>query len=63
MMVNHYLIYVKSFYNGIENILLLLFKHYNSALPNGNKWHMELLEQAFIPKAEQKLILRIELPE
>ena len=37
-----------SFYNGLENILVLIFKHYNKSLPNGIKWHTELLERAFI---------------
>ena len=28
-----------SFYSGIENILLLIIKHYDGQLPNSNKWH------------------------
>ena len=36
-----------SFYNGIENILALIFKHYDGKLPQSNKWHSELLEKAF----------------
>ena len=37
-----------SFYSGIENILILIFKHYDGELPNDNKWHMEILEKAFV---------------
>jgi hypothetical protein len=37
-----------SFYNGIENILRLIIKFYDTKLPNDIKWHMELLERAFI---------------
>jgi len=46
-----------SFYNGIENILLLIFKHYNEQLPNSNKWHMELLDKAFVSDKNRKQIL------
>jgi len=35
-----------SFYNGIENILRLIIKFYDTKLPNDIKWHMELLEFA-----------------
>jgi hypothetical protein len=52
-----------SFYNGLENILLLIFKHYNKPLPTGIKWHIELLEQAFISNEGGKSIFRIELQE
>jgi len=40
-----------SFYNGFENILILILiiKNYEGKLPNSNKWHMELLEKAFVP--------------
>jgi len=37
-----------SFYSGIENILMLIYKHYDGQLPNSNKWHMEILEIAQI---------------
>jgi hypothetical protein len=46
-----------SFYNGIENILLLILKHYNEQLPNSNKWHMELLDKAFVSDKNRKQIL------
>ena len=36
-----------SFYNGIENILLLIIKNKDSSLPSGIKWHKELFAKAF----------------
>jgi hypothetical protein len=50
-----------SFYNGIENILLLIFKHYDEALPNGTKWHIELLDKAFVSNGERRQIFSTEL--
>jgi hypothetical protein len=50
-----------SFYNGIENVLLLIFKYYDEALPNGIKWHIELLDKAFVSNKERRQIFSIEL--
>jgi hypothetical protein len=55
--------FLHSFYNGIENILKLLIKFYDNKLPNDTKWHMELLEKAFIPNEKRKEIFRIEFQE
>ena len=52
-----------SFYNGIENILILIVKHYEGQLPNNNKWHMELLDKAFISDGNRKQIFSIEFQE
>ena len=52
-----------AFYNGIENVLILIIKYFEGKLPNGNKWHMELLEKAFIPLRNEKQILRNDLQE
>jgi hypothetical protein len=52
-----------SFYNGIENILILIIKNIENKLPNNNKWHMELLEKAFEPLENGKQILRNDLQE
>jgi hypothetical protein len=52
-----------SFYNGIENILRLIIKFYDTNLPNDTKWHMELLEKAFISNENRKEIFNIELQE
>ncbi|MCL2804976.1 MAG: hypothetical protein FWD26_03455 [Treponema sp.] len=52
-----------SFYNGIENILLMIIKYYDKQLPNSNKWHMELLDKAFTSDDKRKQILDIALKE
>ena len=52
-----------SFYNGIENILILIIEYFEGKLPNSNKWHMELLEKAFIPVKNRKQIFKKELQE
>jgi hypothetical protein len=50
-----------SFYNGIENILVLIFKGNNEALPGGSKWHMDLLEAAFSKTTNRKAIFNNDL--
>jgi hypothetical protein len=50
-----------SFYNGVENILVLIFKHYDNFLPNTNKWHTELLEKAFISNENRTQLFSNEL--
>jgi hypothetical protein len=50
-----------SFYNGIENILTLIFKFYDGQLPNSNKWHLEILEKAFVSDEKRKNIFSIDL--
>ena len=50
-----------SFYNGIENILTLILKFYDGQLPNSNKWHMEILEKAFVSDERRKNIFSIDL--
>ena len=52
-----------SFYNGIENILRLIIKFYDTELPNDIKWHMELLEKAFVSNENRKKIFNIELQQ
>jgi hypothetical protein len=54
---------VHSFYNGIENILMLIFKSFNEELPQGTKWHIELLDKSFISNGERKSIFKKELQE
>jgi hypothetical protein len=36
-----------SFYNGVESIIVLIFKYLNEKLPNDSKWHKTLFEMAF----------------
>ena len=50
-----------SFYNGIENILLLVIKNKDSNLPNGARWHKELLNKAFEKTENRTEIFRAEL--
>jgi len=45
-----------SFYNGVENILIMIIKYYDGKLPNSNKWHMELLDKAFTFNENRKQI-------
>lgn len=47
-----------SFYNGIENTLLLIIKNKDTLLPNGVKWHKELLARAFEPTENRPEIFR-----
>jgi len=52
-----------SFYNGIENIMIMIFKHNNEKLPNSYKWHTELLDNAFTENGNRKAIFDKELKE
>jgi hypothetical protein len=52
-----------SFYNGIENILIQILKSYNEELPQGNRWHTELLEKSFVSNNDRKQIFRTELQD
>jgi hypothetical protein len=51
---------LQSFYNGIENILKIIVKHFDAKLPNGSKWHKELLDKAFEKPVEYGQIFRDE---
>jgi len=51
-----------SFYNGIENILILIFKNHKEKV-TGEKWHSELLSKAFVSVANRRQILKNELSE
>ena len=50
-----------SFYNGIENIIVMIFKGYGEVLPIGYNWHMELLEKTSIQCCNRKIIFNSEL--
>ncbi len=41
--------YLMNFYNGIENILKRICKHYYKTMPTGGSWHKELLVLSFQP--------------
>ncbi|MDR1113987.1 MAG: hypothetical protein LBL50_02730 [Candidatus Margulisbacteria bacterium] len=36
-----------SFYNGVENILLLIIKQLDLEIPIGDRWHKKLFDRAF----------------
>jgi hypothetical protein len=36
-----------SFYNGVENILLLIIKQIDTEIPAGDRWHKKLFDMAF----------------
>ena len=50
-----------SFYNGIENIIVLIVKNKDLNLPNGIRWHKELLNKAFEKTENRTQIFRNEL--
>jgi hypothetical protein len=50
-----------SFYNGIENMMLLIFKYYDEELPNSYKWHSELLGMSFLSNKNRKQIFQNDL--
>ena len=52
-----------SFYNGIENIMILIFKFYDEQLPNSSKWHIEILDKAFAPENKRKRIFCDEIKD
>jgi hypothetical protein len=52
---------LQSFYNGIENILIIILKYFNEKLPNSSKWHKELLGMAFEESKEYGIIFRKEI--
>ena len=52
---------LQSFYNGFENILLLIIKDKDAVLPNGIKWHKELFAKAFEATENRSQIIREEL--
>ena len=47
-----------SFYNGVESIIVLLFKNMNEKLPNDIKWHKILFDMTFGNNSKNLTILR-----
>ena len=41
--------------------MVLIFKHYDGYLPNGYKWHTELLDKSFVSDENRKQIFTNEL--
>ena len=52
-----------SFYNGVESIVVLFFKHINEKLPNDLSWHKTLLEMAFGTNSQNIKIFRNDIKE
>jgi hypothetical protein len=52
-----------SFYNGIENILLIIMKSKENSSLSSNKWHTELLDNAFVSTDNKSVIFRNEIKE
>jgi len=47
-------LFLHSFYSGIENIMKFTVKETRGKLPDGNKWHKELLDLCFTKDDAQK---------
>ncbi|MDR2439190.1 MAG: hypothetical protein LBE12_07465 [Planctomycetaceae bacterium] len=50
-----------SFYNGIENILLLIGKSIDENIPHGQEWHTTLFNNAFMANSNRTNIFREEI--
>ena len=51
---------LQSFYNGIECIILLIFKGLEEKIPNDVHWHKKLLEKSFEDNEKRSSIFRNE---
>jgi hypothetical protein len=56
-------LFLHSFYNGIESIILLIFKNMEENIPNNLQWHKELLEKTFEPNDKRTILFRNEYKE
>jgi len=54
---------LQSFYSGIEKIMLLIIKDKDTVLPNGVKWHKDLLDNALKDTSNRTHIFRENLSE
>ena len=55
--------FLQSFYNGIESIVLLIFKTIGENIPNNLQWHRKLFEKTFEANEERTIIFRNEYKE
>ena len=55
--------FLQSFYNGVESIILLLFKGIGEKIPVDLQWHKKLFEMAFQSTATRPLLFRSECKE
>jgi hypothetical protein len=56
-------LFLHSFYNGIESIVLLIFKNIGENIPNDLQWHKELFEKTFETTDKRTIIFRNEYKE
>jgi hypothetical protein len=45
--------FLQSFYNGIEGVVLMIFKNIGEKIPNDLQWHKKLFESAFEPNEKR----------
>jgi hypothetical protein len=55
--------FLQSFYNGVESIVLLIFKAIGESIPNDFQWHKELLEKTFIANEGRTMLFKNEYKE
>jgi hypothetical protein len=52
--------FLQSFYNGVESIVLLIFKTIGENIPNDLHWHKKLFEKTFEANEKRTIIFRNE---
>lgn len=52
---------IHSFYNGVENIFLLVAKHVDASVPNNGQWHRDLLIQMSKPSEHRQAVISADL--
>ena len=55
--------FLQSFYNGVESIILLIFKNIGENIPNDLHWHKKLLDETFISNEKRTILFRSEYKE
>ena len=55
--------FLQSFYNGIEGIILLLFKGIGENIPNDVQWHKKLFDKAFKATEKRSILFRDDYKE
>jgi hypothetical protein len=55
--------FLQSFYNGIESIIMLIFKNIGESIPNDLHWHKKLLEKTFVPNEKRTVLFQNEYRE
>jgi hypothetical protein len=55
--------FLQSFYNGIESIILLIFKAIKEDIPNDIHWHRKLFEKAFVANEKRTAIFKNDYKE